>query len=335
VSLVHLRVLCPRELADRAVDVLTNARGSLVVTRTPTGGSAPGCELIEADLAREATDGVLEQLDQLGVPDRGMISLDEVDTAHGALVAKAEHDAPGEPEDAVIWDELLTRTGEESTLSGVFLAFLTLATLLAAIGVVTDSQITIVGAMVVGPEFGPLAALAVGLVRRRLTVARRGAIAVAVGFPVAVVITALLALAARSAGLISSADLAGHRQIAYIYHPGWFSVITALVAGAAGMLSLTSSRSGALIGVFISVTTVPAAGYAAVAGVLGNWHETWLSAAQLGINLLGITVAGTLTLLAFEGRSATGARVHGGTGRPNRRRSKGRRMRGRRRAFSR
>jgi len=52
-----------------------------------------------------------------------------------------------------------------------------------------------------------------------------------------------------------------------------------------------------LVGVFISVTTIPAAGNAAVAGVLGNWRETWLSLAQLGINLVGITVAATITLL--------------------------------------
>ena len=57
--------------------------------------------------------------------------------------------------------------------------------------------------------------------------------------------------------------------------------------------SRTSNRSAALVGVFISVTTIPAAGNAAVAGVLGDWHETWLSLAQLGINLVGITAAAT------------------------------------------
>jgi hypothetical protein len=68
------------------------------------------------------------------------------------------------------------------------------------------------------------------------------------------------------------------------------------------MLSLTSSKSAALVGVFISVTTVPAAGNAAVAGVLGDWHETWLSAAQLGINLVGIVLAGVLTLSIRSGQ---------------------------------
>jgi hypothetical protein len=62
------------------------------------------------------------------------------------------------------------------------------------------------------------------------------------------------------------------------------------------MLSLTSSKSAALVGVFISVTTIPAAGNAAVGGVLGQWHETWQSLAQLGINLVGIVAAGVATL---------------------------------------
>jgi hypothetical protein len=66
------------------------------------------------------------------------------------------------------------------------------------------------------------------------------------------------------------------------------------------MLSLSSAKSAVLVGVFISVTTIPAAGNAAVAGVLGNWHETWQSLAQLGINLVGITAAGAATLLVRQ-----------------------------------
>ena len=300
-TLLHLRVVCPRELAEPAVDTLTATPGAVAIARAPVGPSAPDLDLVTADVAREAANAVLRQLDRLGVNEAGMITIDPVETALGALARKAEDDAPGEPDDAVIWDELLTRTGGDSTLSATFLAFLVLATLLAAIGVVTDSQITIVGAMVVGPEFGPLAGIAVGIVRRRTNIARRAAAALAAGFPAAIVITALLALLARAVGLIDASNLSGHRETEFIYHPGWFSLITALVAGAAGMLSLTSSKSAALVGVFISVTTVPAAGNAAVAGVLGNWHETWLSAAQLGINLVGIVIAGALTLLLRGG----------------------------------
>jgi uncharacterized membrane protein len=72
--------------------------------------------------------------------------------------------------------------------------------------------------------------------------------------------------------------------------------VVALFAGAAGMLSLVSAKSAALVGVFISVTTVPAAGFAVVAATVGDWHIAAQSAAQLGVNLSGIVLAGVLVL---------------------------------------
>lgn len=304
-SVVHLRVVCPQELAAAVVESLTGRRGVVAITSATLGEASPGAAEVQADLARECADEALAELHRLGVVDVGMVTLDPVDTAIGHLVDKAEKDAPGEGADALIWDELASRTGEDSTLTWTFVAFMVLATLLAAIGVITDSPITIVGAMVVGPEFGPLAGLAVGLVRCRASMARRAAAALVIGFPAAIVVTSLLALAGRAAGLIHVDVLEGHRQTEFIYHPGWFSLITALVAGTAGMLSLTSSKSAVLVGVFISVTTIPAAGNAAVAAVVGDWYEAGQSLLQLGINLVGIVVAATITLALRGARGPT------------------------------
>jgi uncharacterized hydrophobic protein (TIGR00271 family) len=307
-AMLHLRVVCPQPMVTEVVDALSAHTGAIAVTH---GAESTHGYLVTADLARECTDEMLQILHRIGVHDVGMIALDPVDTALGRLVRDAEDDAPGEAADALVWDELVARTGEDSTLTGVFVAFMVLATLLASIGVVTDSAVTVVGAMVVGPEFGPLAGLAVGLFRRRAGIARRAALALVVGFPAAIVITGLLAVVARGVGLISSHDILGAgRETEFIYHPGWFSIITALVAGTAGMLSLTSSKSAALVGVFISVTTIPAAGNAAVAGVLGEWHETWQSLLQLGINLVGIVAAGIATLAALRAVSS-GRQVRG------------------------
>lgn len=296
-AMVHLRVVCPQQRAGEVVELLLGRPGTLAITHRPVGDTAPDDVVVEADLAREIADDVLSELRGRRVDREALIALDPIDTALGHRARDAEDEAPGEGDDALIWDELAARTGSDSTLSGTFLAFMVLATLLAAIGVVTDSTVTVVGAMVVGPEFGPLAGVAVGLVQRRWRFARRGAVALLGGFAVAIGVTGLLTVAARGAGLVSPADLVGTRQTDFIYHPGWFSLITALIAGAAGMLSLTSAKSAALVGVFISVTTIPAAGNAAVAGVLGRWDETVRSLLQLGINLVGIVAAGTATLL--------------------------------------
>ncbi|MDT4996062.1 MAG: hypothetical protein QOD45_130, partial [Pseudonocardiales bacterium] len=192
---------------------------------------------------------------------------------------------------------LTARTGSDATLTGTYLAFMILATLLGAIGVVTDSPITLVGAMVVGPEFGALAGVAVGIVRRTPHLVRRSVLALLVGFALGIVAATLAALLARATGLITAADLTNQQNVEFIYHPGWFSIITAVIAGTAGMLSLASSRTAVLVGVFISVTTIPAAGNAAVAFALGQWHELGQSLLQLAINLSGIVAAGTLTLL--------------------------------------
>jgi uncharacterized hydrophobic protein (TIGR00271 family) len=301
--MLQLRVVCPDDWADDVEAILETEVGSIALMRTKSSDGA----VLTVDVARESVGPLLDRLRERGVLDRGMVTLVPLDTAIGVLAERAEDSAPGQGADALIWDDLAARTGEDSVLTWTFVAFMVLATLLAAIGVVTDSAVTIVGAMVIGPEFGPLAGLAVALLRRRPSAARRSATALGVGFPVAVLATAALALLGRAGGLFDVETLGKHDQTEFIYHPGWFSLITALVAGAAGMLSLTSSKSAALVGVFISVTTIPAAGNAAVAATVGLWYQAGQSLLQLGVNLLGIVAAGVLTLLLLtrvQGRRA-------------------------------
>jgi uncharacterized hydrophobic protein (TIGR00271 family) len=125
-----------------------------------------------------------------------------------------------------------------------------LATLIAAIGILTASQILIIGAMVVGPEFGPLAALCVALVQRRAAMAARSAAALAVRFPLGIAAAFVLVLVLRAAGTAPDVLTApGRAATFFISHPDVYSALVALLAGVAGMLSLTTAKSGALLGV--------------------------------------------------------------------------------------
>ena len=83
----------------------------------------------------------------------------------------------------------------------------------------------------------------------------------------------------------------------FIFQVGPISFVVALLAGAAGMLSLVSARSTALVGVFISVTPITAAGFAVVAATVGDWDVAAKSALQLAVNLVGIVIAGVLVLV--------------------------------------
>ncbi len=307
--MLHLRVIAPAGLTAAVRTALVEEPGATHVMVLPGVAVQPPGDVIEADVTREAVDDVLAGLKALGVERVGGVTLESIETTLSAAADEAEKAVPGDPADAVIWEELVVRTGEDSRLSWSFQAFLTIACLLAAIGAVTNSPVTVVGAMVLGPEFGPLAAVAVGVVLRRGDLLRRGALALVAGFPLAVLVTAAAAVLFTSLGLITTADLDAGDQVDFIYSVGWFSLIVALLAGAAGMLALTSAKSASLVGVFISVTTVPAAGYAAVAAVEGRWAQVGSSLGQLAVNLVGIVVAAVLVLLVARRYGGRGQRL--------------------------
>lgn len=302
--MLHLRVIAPTDLRDAVLTILHHNPGVTHIVIHRDAAVEPRGDEITADLAREAANDVVDALKALDIKECGALTLEVLDTVLSERAFKAEDDAEGEPADAVIWDELLARTREESTLTVTFVMFLCIACLIAAVGVVTDSPVTIVGAMVVGPEFGPLAALAVALVRRRTQLARRAASALLIGFPVAMAVTAVFTLVFEAFGWVTVSSTTELDEVDFIFQVGPFSFVVALLAGAAGMLSLVSSKSAALVGVFISVTTVPAAGFAVVAATVGDWMIAAQSVAQLAVNLIGITLAGVLVLWVYQSRRA-------------------------------
>jgi uncharacterized hydrophobic protein (TIGR00271 family) len=298
--IVQMRICVPAELTAIVVDLCQQQAGTAEVALHTGASILPKGDVVLVHVARESVEELMEKLRALNIERVGSITLSAPDLVLSDRADKAEETAPGEGTDTVIWDEVSRQTGEESRLSWTFLSFLVLATLLAAIGIVTDSTIAIVGAMAVGPEFGPLAALAVSLVRRNWRLGRRAAVALGIGFPAAMLTTALITWLALPLGLFPRDVLDRASATEFIYHPGPFSLIVAILAGAAGMLSVISGRSAALIGVFISVTTVPAAGFVAVALVLGEFSKAAGSALQLLLNLGGITAAAVAVLYFYR-----------------------------------
>ena len=298
--IVQLRICVPGELSEVALKTCQEQVGTAEVAFFPGASVAPKGDVIEVQIARESVEELLEKLDVLKAQEVGSIVIAMPELVLSRRADEAESAAPGDGADALIWDEVTRQTGEDSRLTWSYLAFLVLATQLAAIGIVTDSTIAIVGAMAVGPEFGPLAALAVALARRKWSLGRRAAVALAVGFPVAMGLAALTAWLSVPLGLFPADALDTGPAVEFIYHPGPYSLIVAVLAGTAGMLSVISRRSAALIGVFISVTTVPAAGFVAVALVLGEFQKAAGSAFQLLLNLVGIVVSAVAVLLFYR-----------------------------------
>ena len=293
--MLHLRVVSPSDRTDRVCRaLLERAEVSNLVVLTSAARKPPG-DVVSCDVTRGGANDIIDLLDRLGVDGRGSITAERVDLSLGRVSTGDPHG-----DEAVVWEELEQRVDESGGLRWSYLVFLIIAVLIAAIGIGQNSVILIVGAMVLGPEFGPVSALCFGVMRRQPRRILRAVRALAVGFSVAIGVGLVAVMLLRLIDWVEPATLElASAETRFIVKPDQWSVLVALLAGVAGILSLTSDKSQALVGVFISVTTVPAASYAAVAAALGDWGEVLPSLVQLVLNLFGMSVSGVATLVVL------------------------------------
>jgi len=299
--MLHVDISSPSDTTQVLMGLLTEDAYVTSVSLSTGVLERPVGDAIAFDVPREASQELLERIFATGVHRTGSVRVEQVQTWASRPAFDAMIAAPGAGADAIVWPEVAQRAYTDSELTWTYLAFMIMATLIAGIAIPIDSQILVIGAMVLGPEFGAIAALGVGLVRRRRSLLRQAIRTLVIGFVVAIAVTTLAALAVRGLGWVDTADLDRARPgTAFIYSPDRWSFIVALIAGVAGVLSLTSAKTGGLAGVFISVTTIPAAANVALALALGDWLEMRGSATQLVLNITGMALAGWATL-AFQG----------------------------------
>ncbi|HET9444164.1 MAG TPA: DUF389 domain-containing protein [Acidimicrobiales bacterium] len=315
--MVHLRLIVPSALTARVVEHLRAAPGVAHVVHVPVVTATPPGDLVLCDVVREAANGVIEWLQDLDIHCQGAIMVEALEAVVSDAAARAEARAPGSGADALVWEELDDRVRADSRLSASFLVFMAVSAIIAGVGILLDAPILIVGAMVVGPEYGPLSALCIAAVRRRASPVAAAAATLAVGLATAAGAALVATVAFRLTGLAPGRyDLSDRQLTAFISHPDGLAAVVAVLAGIIGMLSITQARSGALIGVLVSVTTIPAVANVGVATAYREWAEVGGAALQLVVNVIGLTVAGIVTL-AVQGR-ATHALPSSGTAGPPR-----------------
>jgi uncharacterized hydrophobic protein (TIGR00271 family) len=295
--MVHLRIVVPSHSSEHVLDLLEATPSASNVVFLERAAQKPMGDVILVDVAREDASVIVSDLKEFGIEHEGSIALENIDSLVSDDAIRAEKAAVGFPSDAVIWEEVETRTSENTELSVTYLLFMVLACLIASVGILLDSPILIIGAMVVGPEFGPIAGFCVAAVQRRPDLVKRSLLPLVIGFPLGITAAFLFALAIDAAGATPDGfSAAVHPNTDFISHPDEFSFIVAVFAGTAGVLSLTNAKSGALVGVLISVTTIPAAANVGVALAYNDIDE-WVGAmAQLAVNLTAIALAGIATL---------------------------------------
>jgi len=314
--MLHVRVVSPPGATEELIERLAADPGIRNLVLLPGAARHPDGDAVQFDLLDQSANRVLEELRaQLGSD--GSIAIENVDVSITATPA------PGTPagrprfaDNPPVWDivEAKIRAGGQYPLS--FFALLVIAGLIGAVGILTNSQILIVAAMVVGPEYGAIMATALGIDKRDRGPVRRGLIALVAGFALAVLLTAVFGLLIRWSGHTPRLYDAGVRPVSdLINSPNVFSVIVAVLAGIVGVVSLTESRANALIGVFISVTTIPAASDMGLSAAYGSWREARGSTFQLLLNvavLIAVGAAGLRLQRAVWRKAAERAAAHSG-----------------------
>ena len=295
--MVHLRIVAPSHDAEHALDLLQATPSVCNLIYLQGAAQKPEGDVILCDVAREDASIIVSDLREFGIDQEGSIAMEDIDSLISSAADRAEQAARGAPSDAVVWEEVEARTSESTELSASYLLFMVLACLIACVGILLDSPILIIGAMVVGPEFGPIAGFCVALVQRRGDLVRRSLTPLAIGFPLGIAAAYLFSLWIRAVGLTPDGfSVTEHPATDFISHPDIFSFIVAVFAGTAGILTLTNSKSGALVGVLISVTTIPAAANVGLAAAYQDFNEMSGALIQLGVNLTAIVMAGVVTL---------------------------------------
>jgi uncharacterized hydrophobic protein (TIGR00271 family) len=296
---LHVRVVSPAALTGQLAGLLAVALGVQNVVVRAGAARRPDGDAVEFDVRDGAANPVFRALRELGLDRAGVICVERVDaTLTGQAVSAGDHGALRQ-EIAPVWEmvEAAIRQGEAYAPS--FYVLLAAAALIGAVGLLTNSQILIVGAMVVGPEYNAIIGVALGISRRVRAEVWDGLLALCGGFLAAIVLTLLFGLAVRASGRTPAAFRQGVRPVAdLINQPNTFSVIVAVLAGIVGVVSLTEARANALIGVFISVTTIPAAASVGVSIAYSSWGEAWGSLLQLLLNVALLVIVGAAGLHA-------------------------------------
>ncbi|MFE0642568.1 TIGR00341 family protein [Streptomyces sp. NPDC058877] len=204
--------------------------------------------------------------------------------------------------------DLILSSGDAASKRSAFWTMLTLSSVIAAGGVITDSTATVIGAMIIAPLSTPIMGIALGSVQRRRTGSAR-----------TVLLACLLVIAVgvvMSLVLPGNYDLLSNGQISSRTSPGLMDLIAALATGFAGAVALARRDVAAVLpGVAIAISLVPPL---VVAGVCLGQMSGWLALGALALfvsNLFALVFAG-MVMFASLGYASEADKA---AGRPARR----------------
>ncbi len=288
--MLRLRSSVAHHQAEEFGALLRELEGVRRVVQLTDEGAPTESFVFVADVEPAIADRLLEEISALGIGHEDYV-LSKVEV----IAPQHRHHHGDGGVDGFAWVEVMGQARANSRPLARYLALINVAAVIAALGVITNSSILIVGAMAVSPDLLPICATAVGLVGGRYGLAWRAFTTLVLGLGLVVVTAMVLSALLKWTGLLPDGFEVEESSLATLAHTDYSTVLIAAAAGVAAMLSF-ETRASTAVGVAISVTTIPASAYLGVALGGGGIEHALGAAVVLAINVSLLIVSATLTL---------------------------------------
>jgi len=295
---LRLRLAVDEDRADDVTEALEDTGGVHRIVALNPERAGTGV-VLAADVLPSVADDVMELIRSWEVRDQDYL------LTRQEVIAPSPHVTERVRDEGFAWVEVMGQARIHARPLGRYLALMAVAAVLAALGVITDNPILIVGAMAVSPDLLPICAACVGFVAGRWPLARRAMTTLLLGIFLTWIVAAALAWGLQTADILSSSFQVHEEGLHGLESVDYSTVLVALAAGVAAMLSF-ETRAAAAVGVAISVTTIPASALFGVSLGLGEVSVSWGAALVLGVNVALLLLSGTATL-ALQRRLAARA----------------------------
>ena len=187
-------------------------------------------------------------------------------------------------------EELYSDVDKMSRLSLVFIILIILASVVAAVGILRNNVVFIIGAMVIAPVLGPNVALSLGTTLGDGELSQRALKTIALGIVTVFVVSAIVGMIFKVDTQIP--ELVSRTEV------NFGDIVLALAAGSAAVLSLSSGLVSALIGVMVAVALLPPLVTTGMLVGAGHWDLVTGSSLLFLVNFICVNLSGVITFIA-------------------------------------
>lgn len=303
-----VQILVPRGKRETVLETLEEQEIDFFVTDETYSDGYDGIVLIP--LPTVAVEPILEELRVVGIDESTYTIVTEAEAVLSESFGYIEEDYQDEAEETETWitgdiriarEELASRAKDLVLAWPTYVVLTLISAVIATAGLLMDSPATVVGSMVIAPLIGPSLAAAVGTVIGDREMFHRGVKLQVLGVAVAIAGAALFGLLVRYGLLVPPGmEVMTLDEVSERAAPSFLILAIALGAGAAGILSLMTGVSTALVGVMIAVALIPPAAAVGVGIAFGVPRLALGASIIVAVNVLSINLS-SLVFLWFEG----------------------------------